>query len=277
MIDGDKNMSNKENKQNQIEIRNDALKTALTDLKNERNATNEQKMLTSLKDAKLLAPVLFNVPINNNQSGKIKLPKDTKLKFVLVNTKEKKSYFPIFTDLEEAKKLPVQQGQTVQFIVRSLKDYENVLNDNKNNASGIALNPMSDNIILPTTLVNRINKGETIHPSVVNATSSQEVRYVEPNIYPTAVVNAVYDLCCTKEEVNRVWLKAMIDGISTSFALIVDAEGKKEELFAEIQKAATEKSKGTNIVVLDATKDLLDKVIKDAVPLYDKELDFNAD
>lgn len=140
------------NKEQTAQIDNKALKEALTTLKNERTAANEQKMFAELKKANLLAPVIFSVPIPAGKTGKIKLPKDAKIKYVIINTKDGKAFFPAFTDMQEAQKLAVQPGQTVQYIARTLADYDLIANDSKNGTLGVVLNPMSDNIVLPTDL-----------------------------------------------------------------------------------------------------------------------------
>lgn len=260
------------NMENKPQINNDALKSALSTLKNDRNTVNEQKMFAELKKATLLTPVIFSVPISPDQTGKVKIAKDTKIKYVLINTKDGKSFFPAFTDLEEAQKLAVAPGQTVQYIARSLKDYDMVINDKNNATQGIALNPMSDNIILPVELVNRLNRNEEQKKVTINV--PQEVRYSEPSVYPTALVNAVYEKCCELKTVDRVWLKAMSVGFMMQYALFVEASSVSEELANTLKEVAENESKGVPVQVKKVDQKIMDTIIKDAVALYDKELDF---
>ncbi|MDY2781130.1 MAG: SseB family protein [Bulleidia sp.] len=260
------------NKEQTAQIDNKALKEALTTLKNERTAANEQKMFAELKKANLLAPVIFSVPIPAGKTGKIKLPKDAKIKYVIINTKDGKAFFPAFTDMEEAQKLAVQPGQTVQYIARTLADYDLIANDKKNGTLGVVLNPMSDNIVLPTDLVNRLNRGEIAKSAPVNV--PQEVRYGEPSVYPTALVNAVYDKCCELKTVDRVWLKAMYVGMVMQYALFVEAEKVDANLADTLKETAEKESKGVTVVVMKTDKKIMDTIIQDAVALYDKELDF---
>lgn len=262
------------NQENKPQLNNEALKSALTVLKNERNPVNEQKMFAELKKANLLTPVIFStpVPVTDGKTERVKLSPDTKIKYVLINTKDGKSFFPAFTSLEEAQKLNVAPGQTVQYIVRTLNDYDMVVNDKNNATQGIALNPMSDNIVLPTALVNRLNHGETQKKVTINV--PQEVRYSEPSVYPTALVNAVYEKCCELKAVDRVWLKAMQVGFMMQYALFVEADTVSEELANILKEVAESESKGVTVEVKKVDQKIMDTVIKDAVALYDKELDF---
>lgn len=259
------------NKENNVTLDNTALKEALTTLKNERTVAHEQVMFTELKKAHVLTPVMFSVPINN-QGGSFKLPKGAKIKYVLIHTKDGKAFFPAFTDIEEAKKLNITQGESVQYIVRTLKDYDMIVNDKNNNTSGIALNPMSDNIVLPTELVNRLNRGTEVKPTV--NVVPQEVRYTEPNVYPTAVVNAVYDKCVELQSVNRVWLKGMVTGMMMGYCLFVEADKVDETLCNTLKEVAEKESKGVSVEVKAVDKKIMETVIKDAVALYDKDLEF---
>ena len=174
--------------------------------------------------------------------------------------------------MEEAQKLAVQPGQTVQYIARTLADYDLIANDSKNGTLGVVLNPMSDNIVLPTDLVNRLNRGEITKSAPVNV--PQEVRYGEPSVYPTALVNAVYDKCCELKTVDRVWLKAMYVGMVMQYALFVEAEKVDANLADTLKETAEKESKGVAVVVMKTDKKIMDTIIQDAVALYDKELDF---
>lgn len=265
----------KKNTQNQVNhpITNPALKEALEVLKSERTRENEQKMFEEILKAKLLAPVIFNVNVDP-KNGKINLPKNAQIKFVLVNSNTGKSFFPVFTDLEEAKKLPLSPNQRPQYVVRDLKDYAPMMEDPNNKAEGIAVNPMSDNIILPFPLVKKLISGEPILAPAQASPAPAAIRYTEPAIYPTTLVNAVYEAASQMETVSRIWMKSKLTGAEMSFAFFVEADERNEDLLAEIRIAAEPLSKGIPVECTFVTEQIMETVIKDAVALYDRELEF---
>ncbi len=254
-------------------VTNPDLKKALDALKNERTRENEEKMFQEIMKAKLLAPVIFSVPVEA-KNGRISLPKDAQVKFVLVNSNKGVSYFPVFTDLDEAKRLPLAPNQHPQYVVRSLKDYGPMTADPNNKAEGIALNPMSDNIILPMPLVKRLISGEPIITQAAPAPAPAAIRYVEPAIYPTALVNAVYEAACGMEKISRIWMKSRVAGPEVGFIFFVEADGKEEELLTELKIVAEPLAKEMPVYCEYVTDELMENVIKDTVALYDRELEF---
>ena len=266
-----KNKNNK--KPGLAPVKNPELKEALKTLKEERTRENEAAMFAEVKKAKLLAPVLFNVNVDA-KNGRINLPENTQIKFVLVNSNTGKSFFPVFTDLDEAKKLPLAPNQHPQYVVRSLKDYERMIDDPNNKAEGIAINPMSDNIILPNLLVKRLNSDEPIIAPVQAAPAPAAVRYTEPAIYPTAVVNAVYETARTMGDIDRVWMKGKLIGTEMSFIFFVAADKKDEDILAALKIAAEPLSKGIPVECAFVDDRIMENVIKDSVALYDREMEF---
>ncbi len=252
-------------------IANPKLKEAIDTLKKEQSKEHQDMLFAALKDAKLLAPAIFDVPMKPDQKGRIQIPKNAKIKFVLVNTREGKTFFPAFTDHAEAQKLHVSQPGSQQQIVRTLNEYASMLQNPNNQAEGIVINPMSENIIIPKALIERLVSG--------NETQAQpfapgaNVMFTEPSVYPTQMVNAVHDACKEMKSVSRVWLKEMISGPAMAFLLIVDAEKPDAQLFASIKEVAEPLSKKIPVSVAAYSEELEEKAVKGAFPLYDSQLD----
>lgn len=252
-------------------IANPKLKEAIDTLKKEQSKEHQDQLFAALKDARLLAPAIFDVPVKPDQKGRIQIPKNAKIKFVLVNTREGKTFFPAFTDHEEAQKLHVSQPGSQQQIVRTLNEYATMLQNPNNQAAGIVINPMSENIIIPKALIEKLVSGsdDKVQPFAPGA----NVMFTEPSVYPTQMVNAVHDACRDLKSVNRVWLKEMISGPAMAFLLIVDAEKPDEELYAKIREAAEPLSKKIPVTIAAYTDELEEKAVKGAFPLYDSQLD----
>ena len=65
----------------------------------------ELRMLTLLRGSKLLVPIQHEGPAEMMDDGRIKLTKDTKLRFLVMRTNDDKEFIPVFTDTNEFAKL----------------------------------------------------------------------------------------------------------------------------------------------------------------------------
>ena len=250
------------------DIRNDSLKQAIEAAKQARTRENEIKMFEELQKAHFLVPVQFAGEQPNLQ-----------IRFVMINTPDGKSFFPAFTDEEEANRMKLPEGENRAFIVRTLKEYEPIFRDARGQAAGLAVNAFSSNIVLPRDLISKLNSQKA---SAVGAPAAPvkkgeipagvAVRFEEPRIYPTALVNAVYEVCGTIPEISRVWFKQMMIGMNVNFALIVEADKYSPQLEESLKSAAEPLSKNIPVQVLKYTDELEKKAVDGEVALYDREL-----
>ncbi len=250
------------------EIKNESLKQAIETMRNTRTRENEIRMFEELQKARFLVPVQLKGEQPNFQ-----------LRFLMINTSDKKSFFPVFTDEEEALKMKAQEGEQRQYIVRTLKEFEAIFKDTRGQAQGIAVNPFSSNIVLQRELISKLN---TLKASAVGVpqqavkkgelTADAPVRFQEPRIYPTALVNAVYEKCGTIPEISRVWFKQMMIGPAVNYALIVESDTYTPEIEAALKEAAEPLAKDVPIQVLKLTKELETKAVGEDIALYDREL-----
>ena len=273
-----KNKKNKGNKTNTVKIqqvdvksiRNDDLKKAMEDLRAGFTREKEVKMFEELQKARFLSPVIFPEGVPGMQ-----------VRLVMINTPDGKAFFPVFTDHEEAMRLPMKETDRREYIVRSLKDFEVIFRDTRGQALGIVVNPFSNNIVLPRDLISKLNAAKA--SSIMTAATAPqkpkepipaalEPRFEEPRIYPTALVNAVYDKCGTIPEISRVWFKQMMLGPVANFALIVEADTYTKEIEDSLKEAAEPLAKEVPVYVLPLNEKLDKLAINGAVALYDREL-----
>ena len=136
------------------------------------------------------------------------------------------------------------------------------------------INPGKDNVVIPRNLVGVVTGRLHVHkpatPDPVPAPFA--IRYSEPSVYPTRVVNAVYDRCETEQEISRVWLKQKTAGPVTALLFIVEADTKEERILNAVREVAVPLGKNVPIEVTFVTDQLLKDVIKESVPLYDRQL-----
>lgn len=264
-------------------IVNPALRSAIDGLKQENSMERQNALTEALKDAKLLSPVIFDGETGRDEKGRVTI-RPNQVRFILINTKDGRTFFPAFTDIEETKKFQVagENDPKPQNVVRTMKEFDQIFKDPANKAIGVVINPGSDNIIIPKNLVSLAAGTLRMEPAA--AVSNQpgtppgsnavlNVRYVEPSIYPTRMINAVYDHCANVPEIDRVFFKQKLAGNTVAFWLAVEADGKDPALLDAIREAAEPLAKEVPVEVVFCDEKIMKEIIKDTVALYDRALE----
>lgn len=265
-------------------IVNPELRSAIDGLKQENSMEKQNALTEALKNAKLLSPVIFDGEPVKDEKGRMTL-KPTQIRFILINTKDGKTFFPAFTDIAETEKFRVtgENDPKPQNVVRTMKEFDQFLRDPNNKASGVVINPGSDNIVIPKNLVSlaagtlkievRQPASQPAPGNMPNPNALLNVRYVEPSIYPTKMINAVYDHCATVPEIDRVFFKQKLAGNTVAFWLAVEADKQDPSILEGIVAAAEPLSKEIPVEAVFVNEKLMNEVIKDTVALYDRALE----
>lgn len=260
-----------ETKVNLAPVHNPELEKAIKDLKEGGTPEKQVALMEALKKASLLAPCDFDVKLDPNE----KMPKNfnpQQIKFYLLNTNDGKTLFPAFTDIEMSAKMSLGPNIKPKYVVRTVKDFDALLSAKDNKAVGIVINPGVDNIVIPMQMI-AVVCGRAAAPKPVNNQSApMNVTYGEPSAYPTKMVNAVYERAEATKEISRIWLKGKFTGPVMSFYLAVEADSHEEAILNAIREVAVPLSKGIDVEVGFITPEFKEKVIGDAVALYDKDL-----
>ncbi len=264
-------MANKKTKTEPI--RNPELDQVIQEMKESSPSAKQDALVEALKKAKLLSPCDFDVDIRQQKDGTIQNAHPSQIKFYLLNTNDGKTLFPVFTAFEHSKNVQFGKDIEPKLVVRSIQDFDQLLADNQK-AAGLVINPGKDNVVIPRNLVGVVTGRLHVHkpatPDPVPAPFA--IRYSEPSVYPTRVVNAVYDRCETEQEISRVWLKQKTAGPVTALLFIVEADTKEERILNAVRQVAVPLGKNVPIEVTFVTDQLLKDVIKESVPLYDRQL-----
>jgi len=91
----------------------------------------------------------------------------------------------------------------------------------------------------------------------------------QPKEYPHEMIAAVTAYMKTQKGIKKAYLRLMIDGHEQSYLLIVDLEGRKEELFGGIAAAATPYLNGMVLNMVDL--DGWEEHVKGVEPFYKKK------
>lgn len=256
-------------------IANPQLDEAIAELK-KGNGEEQQKALNeALKIAKLLSPCDFDVDIQQQKDGTVKNVHPSQIKFYLLNTNDGKTFFPVFTDMEKSTHFQFGKDIKPKEVVRTIADFDRLLQDPNNKAQGIVINPGVDNVVIPKRLIALLcgRKEAPVPVKTTNAAAPLNVRYTEPAVYPTKMVNAIYEKCTRNPEISRVWLKNKIVGHVVSFYIVVEADEQNEHLLNEIREVAVPLAKDIQVEVVVANEDIMKNIIKEAVALYDRNLE----
>jgi len=253
-------------------IHNKELDEVIQDLKQGPAPDKQQKLVEQLKVAKLLAPCDFDVKFNIKNVNETENIHPQQIKFYLLNTNDGKTLFPAFTEIEKTNNMKYGEGVTPKYVVRSIKDFDTLLTQPDAKATGIVINPGLDNIVIPASLV-ALASGRTKPVSAPKRDIPLNITYGEPSVYPTKMVNAIYDRCEEVEDIKRVWLRGKFVGPKMSFFIVVDTDKKEESVLNEIREVAVPMSKGIDVEVVYYTKEL-DSAIGEAVALYDNSMEF---
>ena len=102
----------------------------------------EMRMLSLIRGAQLLVPTQHEGPTEVDENGRIKIGKDTRLKFMVVKTKDDKQFLPVYTDPFEFAKQGVTKDWNAgvfryQDVIRFVQDRE-----------GIVINPLGQSVVL---------------------------------------------------------------------------------------------------------------------------------
>lgn len=103
----------------------------------------EMRMLSLIRNASFIIPMQHEGPVEVLPDGRMKMGKDTKLKFLIMKTNDEKQFLPIYTDaIEFSKKLTGSEWNAAVFryqdILRFVQDKD-----------GIRINPNGQGIVMP--------------------------------------------------------------------------------------------------------------------------------
>ncbi len=258
-------------------IENPELDTVIQKMKESSPAEMQGALVEALKTAKLLSPCDFDVDVDNEEleeDGELhKVAHPSQIKFYMLNTNDGKILFPAFTNYQNSTIINYGEGINPKMVVRQISDYDKLLMDPKGKSSGIIINPGKDNIVIPRNLVGVACDRLTMPKKPAPSPAPLNIRFTDPSVYPTKVVNAVYERCCETPEISRVWLKAKVVGTAVSFYFAVESSEHSEHILNEIREVAVPQAKDVPVEVEFTNERIMKQIIKDSIALYDKNLE----
>lgn len=111
--------------------------------RNEIVRAKEMRMLSLIRTSNFIIPMQHEGPVEVLEDGRMKFNKDTKFRFLMMNTSEGKQFLPVYTDaIEFGKKL---RGSEWNAAVFRYQDILKFVSDK----DGITINPDGQSVVLP--------------------------------------------------------------------------------------------------------------------------------
>ncbi|MDO4394273.1 MAG: SseB family protein [Bacillota bacterium] len=137
-------------------VRNDKLKEAMDQLRNDPTRENNIVVLNEVVSAGLLAPVSMDrEPEIDKKTGEVIIDKDTEIRFEIISNNRGELYYPVFTDGAEMKKFNIEQDQRV--LIVSFNDLAAMIKVQNNQIAGFVINPKSDNMIFSADMIAKMS------------------------------------------------------------------------------------------------------------------------
>ncbi|MCR4833380.1 MAG: SseB family protein [Butyrivibrio sp.] len=154
----------------------------------------EMRMAAMAQASRYIVPMQHQGPAELTENGKMKLSKDSKLRFPIIKTANEKSFLPVFTDgIEFSKKFKGTEWEGGVFtffdIIRFLQDKD-----------GIVINPFGQNIIMPKDRMQALAAAAAAAAAARNAKAKQKTK-VTP--MPTAVAQEDHPMTDTVDQTPK--------------------------------------------------------------------------
>ena len=138
-------------------VRNDSLKEAMDQLRNDPTKENNIVVLNEVVSARLLAPVSMDrEPELDPKTGEVILDKDTEIRFEIITNNKVELYYPVFTDGAELKKCSEEPDQRV--LIVNFADLAAMIAAQNNQISGFVINPRGDNMVFPAEMIAKMSE-----------------------------------------------------------------------------------------------------------------------
>lgn len=225
-----------------IPVGNPALKAAITRLKGENTPQNLNIVINEMMRTVFMVPAVIDTgktPPKPDANGRIALPKNTKINFMLLTDPQGKRYYMAFTDPQELKKWKTPP-KTFQSMMLRFDDFANMLEKNTEIA-GLVLNPFGETIRFEAPMVASLKKqkAELAQQRAQNQIKpGDKVTIVEPTVLPDGLLDPICEVLKGYGTIAAAYLQVMIiNESSKSYLLVLDGP-QEEALFRAVAQAA---------------------------------------
>ena len=234
----------------------------------------ENQMLEQVINGKYLIPMQLKQeePATPSEEGIVTLKKDTIMQFASVSGEDDTVWLPAFTDWVEFEKIydkNVWKGNIVTY--DDLVAFSEKMKGIVINCKGIALRIDEKNQKMIEEYKKEKENPKSASISEHTVEKDTKVMIGEPAEYPTKMVEAIKVYMKKQKSINKAYLRLMIKDNEKSYLIVVDFDGKKEEIFKGIADAAIPYLNGM-LIDMVGMDNWSKNVVKDIEPFYKKKL-----
>lgn len=231
-------------------IDNSKLINAIKVMKEQKTKESQSIMLGEMMNSKFLNPTTLNIV--PDKDGKINIPKGTQISFYTIMSTDKKKFAMAFTDEIELNKwyeASIKGGVKPEQLSRNsavmgFMEYADIILNEKSDLDGLVINPYNENIIFNREQISslreqRINKDKYgITQNVIHTNEQIGLRKLNPEEYPTEMLDKIILHMKNKDEINAAWILKMLKQEKESYLIVVDFEGEFSIVLGEIARIA---------------------------------------
>ncbi|MGN0594635.1 MAG: SseB family protein [Hominimerdicola sp.] len=167
---------------NNVKEHNEELVAAIEAMRKDFKPETQNKVINLALRATFIVPALIetNTELVADESNHVQFQDKQKAKFIIVNHKERGSFFPVFTDPEEAAKLKTEQPH--QTFAMKFADIA-TLTEKTPSVNGFVINPFHQNLPFTKEML------ESIKQTLIKAKKAQEEKLAQTADKPDITVS----------------------------------------------------------------------------------------
>ena len=234
--------------------------------------TLEARMLDEIIGARYLVPMqlLKQEPSVPDEQGKTTLRQGDRIQFAVLEGEEDSTWLPAFTDWYEFEKVYDKELWS-----SNIATYADLLVFSSS-MTGVVLNPRGLSFRIGASNKAHIKKyrqeqQEASSSTFFEAVIPEEMHVVlgEPKEYPVQLLEAIQAYMKTQKTIKKAYMRQKLQENGQSYVLIVDFDGRKEEIFSGVHDVATPHLNGMILEIIEMA-DWTEEA-KDIKPFYKKK------
>lgn len=252
-------------------LENFRLNVLLQEMKENRTDTGMNMLFEEIATkAHFLSVIMLSQEPKENGDGTATFKKNTMMKFPMLTAGNGKAFYPVFTDHAElAKWAQMQEPKT---LILTFDDYAPMVLQNEQ-VEGIVINPFSHNLVLDRRMVEHMKTHkDLVTQGVSHRTVTKETKVMlgEPKEYPPAMVDAMKAHLQNVPQVERAWLRLMMQDKQPSYLVVVEFEGDRASIFKGIADAARPHLHKMFLDMIPYQENFGKRAVENVVPFYEK-------
>jgi hypothetical protein len=261
-----------EQNNNQQPITNPFLVKAMEEMKKERTQQSEFAFVNALKAGRFILPAMVSTvqQAAANEDGTVELRDQQQIRFLLFNNQDGDKYFPLFTDEEEYAKWNQNGGDYKKAAITFFDLCHILQRSSDTEAKGAVVNPFSQNVVVPTETLLRINNTEQMAPGT-------KIQIGTLNEEPTPLLDVLKEHLAKQDVIQKAYLRVMKreDKENPNFLLVLDhaaslTQEEAKAAYDALADVAKPQLRGVELAVTSVHTNFGQAALKDAVPFFEK-------